>query len=99
MAPLYALTATEAQQQIKDGDLKLEYYVESLLSRYKERDNDVQAWETLRADDVLEQARQLDQLLPEQRGCLHGFVIGVKDVINTKGRTNSPIQIYRAGLC
>lgn len=36
-------------------------------------------------DLVLKSARELDQVLPEKRGPLHGVAIGVKDIIYTKG--------------
>lgn len=84
---LCALTASEVQRQIRSNSLLLEDYVQSLLARYKIRDNDVDAWAFIEPDKVLEQARQLDQIPSEKRGRLHGFVIGVKDVMLTKGES------------
>ncbi|KAF7549484.1 hypothetical protein G7Z17_g6348 [Cylindrodendrum hubeiense] len=72
---LYALTASEVQRQIRSNSLLLEDYIESLLARYRTRDKDVNAWAFIAPEKVLEQARQLDQIPPEQRGRLHGFVV------------------------
>ncbi|KAK7422467.1 hypothetical protein QQZ08_009455 [Neonectria magnoliae] len=86
---LHALTASEVQRRIQAGSLRLEDYVQSLLARYRIRDKDVDAWAFIEPDKVLEQARKLDQIPQELRGCLHGFVIGVKDVIQTQGKTRT----------
>lgn len=82
---LFTLTASEVQRLISSGSLTLEGYVSSLIARYRERDEHVNAWACIEPERVLEEARQLDQELPEKRGRLHGFVIGVKDVMTTKG--------------
>lgn len=84
---LCALTASEVQRQIRSNSLLLEDYVQSLLARYRIRDEDVDAWAFIEPDKVLEQARQLDQIPSAKRGRLHGFVIGVKDVLLTKGES------------
>ncbi|KAH7129959.1 amidase [Dactylonectria estremocensis] len=81
---LYGLTASEVQRRIQSNELLLEDYVQSLLARYRARDKDVNAWACIEPENVLKQARQLDQIPPEKRGRLHGFVIGVKDVMLTK---------------
>lgn len=82
---LHTLTATDVQERVNSGDLTLEDYVKALLARYSARDEDVKAWTTIHPDSVLEQAKQLDSIPSEKRGRLHGFVIGVKDIIITKG--------------
>lgn len=81
---LHALTASEVQRQIQSKSLTLEQYVAALLARHQARDQDVRAWACLEPETAIERARELDRLAPEERGRLHGFVIGVKDVINTK---------------
>lgn len=86
---LYGLTASEVQRRIQSNELLLEDYVQSLLARYRARDKDVNAWACIEPENVLKQARQLDQIPPEKRGRLHGFVIGVKDVMLTKGTSNA----------
>lgn len=83
--PLYLLTATEALRRFKEGSLTVESYARALLSRVQQRDEDVRAWAHLDPDYVITQAKLLDQVPAERRGPLHGVVIGVKDVIQTKG--------------
>jgi Asp-tRNA(Asn)/Glu-tRNA(Gln) amidotransferase A subunit family amidase len=88
MSDLYRLTACQALQLLKRGDLSVEDYAKSLLSHIKERDAVVKAWAYLDPVYVLQQARQLDEIPPEKRGLLHGLPIGVKDIILTKGTPN-----------
>lgn len=82
---IHSLTATEVQERIGKGELTLVQYAQALLARYRARDEQVDAWVTIRPEQVLEEARQMDALSAEARGPLHGFVIGVKDIITTKG--------------
>lgn len=79
------MTATEAVAKFKDGSLTVEEYARSLLERIAARDAAVKAWAHLDPDLVIDQARKLDQVEPENRGPLHGVAIAVKDVIYTKG--------------
>jgi Asp-tRNA(Asn)/Glu-tRNA(Gln) amidotransferase A subunit family amidase len=90
MAEPYRLTASETLVLMKKGDLSVEDYAKSLLSRIKERDHVVKAWAYLDPNFVLAQARKLDQIPPEKRGPLHGIAVGVKDVILTKGMPPAP---------
>ena len=89
----YTLTATEVISQVKNGSLTVEEYAKSLLRRIEQRDPVVKAWAYLDRELVLEQARELDQIPPEQRGPLHGVAVGVKDVIYTKGDIPVPTNI------
>lgn len=82
----YQLSATDVAAKIRDGQLTVEEYAQSLLGRIKERDPVVKAWAYLNPDQVLEQARKLDAVPQEERGPLHGVAIAVKDVIYTKGK-------------
>lgn len=91
---LYRLTASQAAAGMRSGSFTVEQYAQSLLSRIKERDDAIKAWAYLNPDQVLAQARQLDQIPPEKRGPLHGVSVAVKDVIYTKDmptQHNSPI--------
>jgi Asp-tRNA(Asn)/Glu-tRNA(Gln) amidotransferase A subunit family amidase len=90
MAEPYRLTASEALALMKKGDLSVEDYAKSLLSRIKERDHVIKAWAYLDSDFVLAQARKLDQIPPNKRGPLHGIAVAVKDVILTKGMPPAP---------
>jgi Asp-tRNA(Asn)/Glu-tRNA(Gln) amidotransferase A subunit family amidase len=93
MTEPYKLTASEALALMKKGDLTVEAYVQSLLTRIADRDPIVQAWAYLNPSLVLAQARALDQLPPEKRGPLHGLPIGIKDVILTKGPLSAPFSV------
>ncbi|KAG4439657.1 hypothetical protein IFR05_004854 [Cadophora sp. M221] len=80
----YRLTASEALPLLKFGELTVESYARSLLSRIAKRDHVVKAWAFLDREFIISQARKLDQIPPEKRGPLHGIPVGVKDVIFTK---------------
>jgi Asp-tRNA(Asn)/Glu-tRNA(Gln) amidotransferase A subunit family amidase len=82
----YRLTATAALAKFNSGELTVEAYAQSILKRIQERDDAVKAWAYLNPDQVLQRARELDQIPFAERGSLHGVSIAVKDVIYTKGR-------------
>ena len=91
---LYRLTASQAAAGMRSGSFTVEEYAQSLLSRIRDRDDTVKAWAYLDPEQVLNQARQLDKVPPEERGPLHGVSVAVKDVIHTKDmptQHNSPI--------
>ncbi|KAL0939931.1 amidase [Colletotrichum truncatum] len=81
----YRLMASAARAKILAGELTLEQYARSLLSHIEKRDPVVKAWEYVNPEQVIEQAKKLDAIPPEQRGPLHGVAIAVKDIIYTKG--------------
>jgi len=83
----YQLSATDIAAKIRDGQLSVEEYAQSLLARIKERDPVVKAWAYINPDQVLQEARKLDAVPKEDRGPLHGVAIAVKDVIYTKGKS------------
>lgn len=82
----YQLCAVDVIAQIKKGELTAVQYAQSLLSRIQERDPIVKAWAYINPEYVLEQARRLDEIPPQNRGPLHGVAVAVKDIIFTKGR-------------
>lgn len=86
-ADAYRLTASEAIAKIRDGQLSVEQYAQSLLEHIKQRDTVVRGWAYLNPDQVLSQARKLDLIPKEKRGPLHGAAVAVKDVIYTKGKS------------
>ncbi|KAL9944646.1 hypothetical protein D7B24_005405 [Verticillium nonalfalfae] len=96
---LYRLTASEVAAKVRSGQVTIEEYARSLLSRIEARDPVVKAWAYLDPERVLAEARRLDQVPPEERGPLHGVAIGVKDVIYTKDmptQFNSPLYAHDA---
>ncbi|KAM5349181.1 hypothetical protein ACJ41O_009004 [Fusarium nematophilum] len=76
--PLYKLTATQVLELLKNNTITVETYARSLLDRIDEH-----------PAFILSQARALDQIPPSQRGPLHGLAIGIKDIMNTKGKTTT----------
>lgn len=80
----WQLTAAEALPLLHSGDLKAEDYVNSLLHRIQQRDEAVKAWVYLNPNQVIQQARHLDEVSAKARGPLHGLPVAVKDVILTK---------------
>lgn len=82
---LHRLTATEVLAKVKANEVSVRDYAKSLLARIDARDELVQAWAYINADQVMEQAKALDAIPPAERGPLHGVAIAVKDVIYTKG--------------
>lgn len=84
MTDLFKLTATQARDAILADKFTIETYAKSLLARIKDREH-IKAWAYIDPEYVIAQARKLDALPKEARGPLHGVVIGVKDVILTKG--------------
>lgn len=84
------LTATQAVTALRSGALKAEDYAQALLSR-AEKLRGLNAFITLRAQDVLRQARAADELRVRggPLGLLHGLPIAVKDSIDTKSLPTS----------
>jgi len=82
---LIALSAVEAIAAMKRGDLKAEDYARTLLRRC-EAGASLNAFITLRPEQVLEAAQALDRKwrAGKQLGALHGLPIPVKDSINTR---------------
>jgi mandelamide amidase len=87
---LTALTAQEAVDAMRKGDLKAETYAEALLARAEKLES-LNAFITLRPDEVKRAARAADQRRAQGRdlGLLHGLPIAVKDSVNTKSLPTS----------
>ena len=84
---LVELSATEAAEKIRQGEITSEDLVKACLERIEQVDGDVQAWAHLNPEYALKQARMLDA----QRqaggpiGPLHGIPVGIKDNCDTDG--------------
>lgn len=89
---LYRLSAVEVVSRTRTGELTVEQYARSLLSRIEERDPLVRAWAYLNPEYVIEQAKDLDDVAPQDRGPLHGVAVAVKDIIYTKGKPLLPTR-------
>ncbi len=86
--PLHELTATEIVKAIQAGEASCESVARSCLTHIEAREPDVQAWQYLHPDQVLAQARALDQQTTP-KGPLHGVPFGVKDIIDTRDMPTS----------
>jgi Asp-tRNA(Asn)/Glu-tRNA(Gln) amidotransferase A subunit family amidase len=82
---LLELSAAEAVDRMKRGDLTAEHYAQTLLEQC-ERGKALNAFITLEPDRVLEAARAADRkrISGVPLGPLHGLPIPIKDSVNTK---------------
>jgi Asp-tRNA(Asn)/Glu-tRNA(Gln) amidotransferase A subunit family amidase len=81
--PLNYLTASDAASLVHSGDISIVDLVQAHIERYTQRNADVEAWAFLDEDRALREAARLDAVPVEERGPLHGVVLGVKDMIRT----------------
>lgn len=83
---LIELTATEAAQKIRDGEITSEELVQACLDRIEQVEEAVQAWAHLKPQYALEQAKAADahRSAGGALGPLHGIPVGIKDIIDTK---------------
>ncbi len=83
---LIELSATEALQKIRDGEITSEELVQACLDRIGDVDAGIEAWAHLNPDFALEQARALDKLRAAGGpvGPLHGIPVGIKDIFDTE---------------
>ncbi len=81
MGPLNECTASGLARLIGARKASAVEIAQACLARIDARDRDVQAWEHVDRERVLEQARACDARA--ERGPLHGIPFGVKDVIDT----------------
>jgi Asp-tRNA(Asn)/Glu-tRNA(Gln) amidotransferase A subunit family amidase len=79
--PLHTWTATDIVQAIRHGHTTCAAVVRACLDHIAVREPAVQAWQYLNAEQVMAQARALDQREPS--GPLHGVPFGIKDIIDT----------------
>ncbi|MBC8258550.1 MAG: amidase [SAR324 cluster bacterium] len=79
------LSATQAGDKIRKGEITSEKLVQACIERIDQIDGEIEAWAYFNADYALEQARKLDLIRQagEPIGPLHGIPIGVKDIIDT----------------
>ncbi len=82
------LTLTLAGEELRRGRLTAEALLESCLARIAAREETVQAWANLYADEALERARALDREAARHRwqGPLHGLPLGIKDIYDVAGQ-------------
>ncbi|UQC84340.1 amidase [Colletotrichum lupini] len=86
---LHELTATQVLELLQNNTVTVETYARRLLDHVKETESIVKAWAFLDPGLVIAQAQTLDQVPVGERGPLHGLAIGVKDIMNSKGKTTT----------
>ncbi len=96
---LAQLSAVEAAEVVRSGQITSEELVQASLDRIAEVDDTVQAWAHLDSDHALEQARAADLARSEGKalGPLHGIPVGVKDIFDTKDLPTEDGTVLHAG--
>lgn len=79
--PLNKLSAIEISAAAARGEVTCSQVAQACIDRVNARESIVGAWAHFDPNEVLEQARKLDEA--PVRGPLHGVPVGVKDVIDT----------------
>lgn len=84
---LYLLSATEMARRLRAGESSAADYAQDLLARVDEVEPQVQAWEFLDTEYLMEAAADAD--LRHQRGgeegALAGVPVGIKDIVDVRG--------------
>ena len=93
------LSAVEAVEAIRSGEIKCEELVQACLERITGTEDTVQAWAHLDREYALEQAREADEARSEGKalGPLHGIPIGVKDIFDTRDMPTEDGTVLHAG--
>ncbi|MBI1724988.1 MAG: amidase [Candidatus Tectomicrobia bacterium] len=93
------MTAAEAAEAIRAGQITSEELVAACLERISSLEERVGAWVFLDRDLALAQAREADLARREGRalGSLHGLPVGVKDIFDTKDMPTEDGTVLHAG--
>jgi Asp-tRNA(Asn)/Glu-tRNA(Gln) amidotransferase A subunit family amidase len=93
------LSASEAARAIAGGALSAVQLVEACLTRIREVEPAVQAWQYLDEQHALAQARarDLDRADGRATGPLHGVPVGIKDIIDTTDMPTEDGTVLHAG--
>ena len=96
---MFELSATQALQKIRDGEITSEELVQACLDRIDQVDGEIEAWTHLNPEHALEQARSRDiqRQTGEAQGPLHGIPVGVKDIFDTKDLPTENGTVLNAG--
>ncbi|NQU62386.1 MAG: amidase [Rhodospirillales bacterium] len=82
---LVELSATEAVEKIRSGEINSEELVQACLDHIGRIDGEIEAWAHLNPEYALDQARVLDarRAAGGPVGALHGIPVGIKDIFDT----------------
>jgi Asp-tRNA(Asn)/Glu-tRNA(Gln) amidotransferase A subunit family amidase len=96
---LVALTALDARERLKRGEISAEDLVRACLARIEVREGEVRAWAHLDPEHALAQARARDAWRRSGRaiGRLHGLPVGLKDIIDTRDLPTENGTVLDAG--
>jgi aspartyl-tRNA(Asn)/glutamyl-tRNA(Gln) amidotransferase subunit A len=97
MTEPYKLSLADAVNDIKSGRLSPVTLAQSILLRIEALEPNLNAWITLRSEQVLEEALKLETEIGrgDYRGPLHGIPIGIKDIFYTAGiKTTAASSLY-----
>lgn len=96
---LAQMTAAEAAEAIRAGQITSEELVAACLERISSLEERVGAWVFLDHELALTQAREADLARREGRalGPLHGIPVGVKDIFDTKDMPTEDGTVLHAG--
>jgi Asp-tRNA(Asn)/Glu-tRNA(Gln) amidotransferase A subunit family amidase len=94
-----ALSAQQALELLRSGELSARAYAQALLDRTHEVDSDVQAWAALDEAFLMAQAEAADASWQAGQACgtLHGLPVGVKDIIDSAGLPTENGTVLHAG--
>ena len=93
MPEAYALSVSDAAEQVRSGHLAPTDYVGALLDRIDSYEPDLQAWVTIDREAVISDARQREQ--EPSLGIMAGVPVGLKDIFYTEGmKTTACSRIY-----
>ena len=83
-AELASLSAVDATNRLRSGELSAERYAEALIAQCR-RWRDINAFISFDERRLLDAARHADRCSRESRGALHGLPVAIKDNIDTVG--------------
>jgi len=83
----HELSAREVTAKIKAQEFKAEEYIQSILSRERKLDGEINAYITVTDEEALNAAKTVDKRVSEKKklGRLAGVAIAIKDNMCTKG--------------
>jgi Asp-tRNA(Asn)/Glu-tRNA(Gln) amidotransferase A subunit family amidase len=94
---LHELTALEAVNAIRAGQITASAYTNALLSRIEARESEIQAWRHLDPRRARDQAARLDAHGDLKSLPLAGAAVGVKDIIDTADMPTENGTVLDAG--
>lgn len=89
MTQLHTLSLTDIRQQLQSKSVTAEAVTAACLQNIADTEPQLHALLTLRADEALEEAAQLDKAGPDPAKALWGIPLTIKDALTTAGTTTT----------